>query len=150
MFSGLNGYKPSLARNKSRFVRTLETINNLTRREQERKPRDRNLSDPNFAGFSTPYGFFRCKMLFEAVGLPLLLNPESVGKEALSVVKYVVFVFLVIVWGWSLAFRRGLGGGWIVGGGVQVRVSFRAGCLCCRRTCWLFAKVNEGDVYHFW
>lgn len=36
-------------------------------------------------------------MLFEAVGLPLLLNPESVGKEALSVVKYVVFVFFGIV-----------------------------------------------------
>ena len=32
-------------------------------------------------------------MLFGAVGLPLLLNPEGVGKEAISVVKYVFFVF---------------------------------------------------------
>ena len=32
-------------------------------------------------------------MLFGAVGLPLLLNPEVVVKESLSVVKYVFFVF---------------------------------------------------------
>ena len=45
-----------------------------------------------FSATPTPTVFW-CKMLFGAVGLPLLLNPESVGKEALSVVKYVVFVF---------------------------------------------------------